>query len=151
MNRFRLPLSLLAVAVLAGCASVEPGSALSGVQSLTKTHTGQPLTADRSADELTRTANKVDELLRQPLAIDTAVQIALLNNRGLQARLQQLGITEAEVSQASRLPNPGFSFGRMTKGDEIELERGLHFNLARLLTLPLVSRQIGRASCRERV
>ncbi len=140
MNRFRLPLSLLAVAVLAGCASVEPGSALSGVQSLTKTHTGQPLTADRSADELTRTANKVDELLRQPLAIDTAVQIALLNNRGLQARLQQLGITEAEVSQASRLPNPGFSFGRMTKGDEIELERGLHFNLARLLTLPLVSR-----------
>ena len=140
MNRFRLPLSLLAVAVLAGCASVEPGSALSSVQSLTKTHTGQPLTADRSADELTRTATKVDELLRQPLAIDTAVQIALLNNRGLQARLQQLGITEAEVSQASRLPNPGFSFGRMTKGDEIELERGLHFNLARLLTLPLVSR-----------
>jgi hypothetical protein len=86
MNRFRLPLSLLAVAVLAGCASVEPGSALSSVQSLTKTHTGQPLTADRSADELTRTATKVDELLRQPLAIDTAVQIALLNNRGLQAR-----------------------------------------------------------------
>jgi outer membrane protein TolC len=79
-------------------------------------------------------------LLRQPLSIDAAVQIALLNNRGLQARLQQLGITEAEVSQASRLPNPGFSFGRMTKGDEIELERGLHFNLARLLTLPLVSR-----------
>jgi hypothetical protein len=33
--------------------------------------------------------------------------------------------------QAGRLPNPGFSFGRMTKGDEIELERGLHFNLAR--------------------
>ncbi len=58
MNRFRLPLSPLAVAVLAGCASVEPGSALSSVQSLTKTHTGQPLTADRSADELTRTANK---------------------------------------------------------------------------------------------
>ncbi len=140
MNRFRLPLSLLALAVLAGCASIEPGSALGGVQSLTKTHTGQALTADRSADELTRTANKVDELLRQPLAIDTAVQIALLNNRSLQARLQQLGITEAEVSQASRLPNPGFSFGRMTKGDEIELERGLHFNLARLLTLPLVSR-----------
>lgn len=140
MNRFRLPLSLLAIAVLAGCASVEPGSALGGVQSLTKAHTGQALAADRSADDLVRTAKQVDEMLRQPLAIDTAVQIALLNNRGLQARLQQLGITEAEVSQASRLPNPGFSFGRMTKGDEIELERGLHFNLARLLTLPLVSR-----------
>jgi outer membrane protein TolC len=140
MIRFRLPLSLLTVAVLAGCASVEPGSALGSVQSLTKMHTGQSLAANRSNDDLARTAGKVDELLRQPLSIDAAVQIALLNNRGLQARLQQLGITEAEVSQASRLPNPGFSFGRMTKGDEIELERGLHFNIARLLTLPLVSR-----------
>jgi hypothetical protein len=34
MNRIRFPLSLLAVAVLAGCASIEPGSALGGVQSL---------------------------------------------------------------------------------------------------------------------
>jgi hypothetical protein len=50
MIRFRLPLSLLTVAVLAGCASVEPGSALSSVQSLTKTHTGQPL-ADRSPND----------------------------------------------------------------------------------------------------
>jgi hypothetical protein len=61
------------------------------------------------------------------------VQLALLNNRGLQAAYAELGITEAELVQAGRLPNPGFSFGRMTRGDEIELERGLHFNLARLL------------------
>ena len=140
MTRFRLPLSLLAVAVLAGCASVEPGAALKNVQSLTKTHTDQTLTVHRSPEDLTRTNDKVAELLRQPLGVDAAVQIALLNNRSLQARLQQLGITEAEVSQASRLPNPGFSFGRLTRGDEVELERGLHINLARLLTLPLVSR-----------
>jgi outer membrane protein TolC len=40
--------------------------------------------------------------------------------------------------QAGRLSNPGFSFGRKTKGDEVELERGLHFNLARLLAMPLL-------------
>lgn len=140
MNRFRLPLSLLALAVLAGCASVEPGSALGGVQSLTGAHTGHTLAADRSTEDLARRATQVEALLRQPVGMDNAVQIALLNNRSLQARLQQLGITEAEVSQASRLPNPGFSFGRMRKGDEIELERGLHINLARLLALPLLSR-----------
>lgn len=39
--------------------------------------------------------------------------------------------------QAGRLSNPGFSFGRSSKGDEREIERGLHFNLARLLALPL--------------
>ncbi len=140
MNRFRVPLSLLTIAALAGCASVEPGSGLNRVKSLTQTHTGRSLAADRSPEDLARTARQVDELLRQPLGMDGAVQVALMNNRGLQAKLQQLGITEAEVAQASRLPNPGFSFGRLTKGDEIELERGLHFNLARLLTLPLVSR-----------
>jgi hypothetical protein len=75
--------------------------------------------------------------------VDDAVQVALLNNRGLQAcGFQELGITEAEVVQAGRLPNPGFSFGRKpaacrAKGDEIEIERGLHFNLARLLAMPL--------------
>jgi outer membrane protein TolC len=72
--------------------------------------------------------------------MNDAVQVALLNNRGLQAAYAELGITEAEIVQAGRLPNPGFSFGRMTKGDEIELERGLHINLARLIAMPLVQR-----------
>ena len=44
----------------------------------------------------------------RPLSVDNAVQVALLNNRGLQARFQDLGITEAEVVQAGRVPNPGF-------------------------------------------
>ena len=72
------------------------------------------------------------------LTVDDAVQVALLNNRGLQASFQELGITEAEVVQASRLPNPGLSFGRLSKGDEREIERGLHFNLARLVAMPLI-------------
>ena len=37
------------------------------------------------------------------------------------------------------MPNPGFSFGRRSRGDEREIERGLHFNLARLLALPLIN------------
>jgi outer membrane protein TolC len=67
------------------------------------------------------------------------VQVALLNNRGLQAELQQLGITEAQVVQAGRLPNPGFAFGRKTRGDEVELEYFLAVNLARLLVMPLIN------------
>jgi hypothetical protein len=42
------------------------------------------------------------------------------------------------VVQAGRLPNPGFSFGRTTRGDEVEIERGLHVNLARLLAMPFI-------------
>jgi outer membrane protein TolC len=63
----------------------------------------------------------------------------LLNNRGLQATFQELGITEAEVVQSGRLPNPAFVFGRKTRGDEIELEYFLAFNLARLIAMPMIN------------
>ena len=92
----------------------------------------------RSQAEQQTLDQRVAELLSKPLTADDAVQVALLNNRGLQATFQELGITEAEMVQAGRLPNPGFSFGRLKRGDEIELERGLHFNLARLIVLPFI-------------
>jgi predicted permease len=43
----------------------------------------------------------------EPLTIDDAVQLALLNNRGLQSAFADLGIAEAEIVQAGRLANPG--------------------------------------------
>jgi hypothetical protein len=94
----------------------------------------------RQPEDLDRIAQRVDELLGKPLSMDDAVQVALLNNRGLQAAYAELGITEAEVVQAGRLPNPGFASAARPKGDEVELERGLHVNLARLLAMPLVQR-----------
>jgi hypothetical protein len=95
----------------------------------------------RQPEDLDRIAQRVDELLGKPLSMDDAVQVALAEQPRPAGGLRfELGITEAEVVQAGRLPNPGFSFGRLTQGDEIELERGLHLNLARLLALPLVQR-----------
>jgi hypothetical protein len=72
----------------------------------------------RSDADVDTIAQARGELLAKPLSVDDAVQVALLNNRGLQADFQELGITEAEVVQAGRLPNPGFSFGRSSRGDE---------------------------------
>src|SRR3972149_6718413 len=47
------------------------------------------------------------------LTIDEAVQIALLNNRSLQATYEELGIAQADLVQAGLLRNPTFgaSFG----------------------------------------
>lgn len=130
------------VLVLTGCASLSPDGGFGEVEKATAERIGAPvqLAWARQPDDLDRIAQRVDELLGKPLFMNDAVQIALLNNRGLQAAYAELGITEAEVVQAGRLPNPGFSFGRLTKGDEIELERGLHINLARLIAMPLVQR-----------
>jgi outer membrane protein TolC len=58
----------------------------------------------------------------------------------LQAALAELAIAEADLVQAGRMPNPGLSFGRVRGGGETEIDRGLSFNLAALLTLPARSR-----------
>jgi outer membrane protein TolC len=127
-----------AVLVLGGCASLSPDGGLGPVAATVKQRSGQDIHWQRTEAEAQAAAQRVAELLAQPLTMDSAVELALRNNRGLQAALEELGITEADWVQAGRLPNPGFSFGRHTKGDEIELERSLHLNLSRLIFMPLV-------------
>lgn len=126
-----LSLTMLALA-LTGCASLPPGDEVADVNRLTQPHTGQALAAEPLPPDA------LAARLREPLGAEAAVQLALQNSRALQARLARLGVTAAEVDAAGRLPNPGFSFSRLRRGDEVELERGWHINLARLLTLPLV-------------
>ncbi len=129
-----------AVMVLSGCAHFSPDGGFAPVAQTVKQQTGQDVRWVRSDAEQRQTDQRVAELLAQPLTGDAAVQLALLNNRGLQAAFFDLGISEAQLVMAGRLPNPGFGFGRSTRGDEIELERGLHFNLARLIAMPALQR-----------
>ena len=96
------------------------------------------------AGDLDAIDRRVTELLAQPLTADSAVQVALLNNRGLQATYQELGIAEAELVQASRLPNPGFSFARLKRGSEVEYERTFSFDLGHLIALPFAAEMEGR-------
>jgi outer membrane protein TolC len=131
--------ALAMATALAGCAAVAPQEGYDAVARATKERLGHELRVVRSEADLPSVAEQVAALLRQPLTADAAVRLALINNRGLQAKLAQIGITQAEAAQAGRLANPGFTFSRLTKGDEIEYERSIHFNLARLLTLPLVN------------
>jgi outer membrane protein TolC len=130
-------LLLASTGLLGACATLPPEAGLAGVNRLVLPQLGQPLRTTHDEAALRDTTRQVAELLREPLSADTAVRVALLNNRVLQARLAALGIAQADVEQAGRLPNPGFSFGRLARGSELEYERGLHLNLARLLTLPL--------------
>jgi len=129
---------LASVAVLAGCASFSRDGGFSGVEQAAKARLGKDVQWSRTEADQDRIDQRVAGLLATPLSADAAVQIALLNNRGLQASFHELGITEAELVQAGRVPNPGFGFSRLQRGDEIELERGVHFNLARLIAMPMI-------------
>ena len=130
----------LVVATLSACATLSDDGGFASVERATREKIGKDVKWARTANERDLIARRVAELLARPLTADDAVQIALLNNRGLQADFAELGIAEADMVSASRLPNPGFSFKRTKRGDEIEIERGLHFNLVRLLTLPLAAK-----------
>jgi len=125
---------------LVGCATMSNDGGFSTVERITKDKLGKDVKWARTEGERDLMAKRVTELLAKPLTADDAVQIALLNNRGLQADFAELGFAEASMVGASRLPNPGFSFSRSKEGDEIEIERGLHFNLVKLLTLPLAAK-----------
>lgn len=67
-----------------------------------------------------------------------------MNNRGLQASYAELGLSEAALVQASRLPNPGFSFKRTRSGDDLSIERTFSLSFLNLLTLPMATRIEGR-------
>ena len=133
----RLAAPLALAALLAGCASFSADGGFGQVEQVAKDRLGKNLHWARTEEQQSHIDQRVAELLARPLSADDAVQLALLNNRGLQAAFFELGIGEAELVQAGRLPNPGFSFGRLTRGDEVELERGLHFDLAALVAMPM--------------
>ncbi|HSB98951.1 MAG TPA: TolC family protein [Burkholderiaceae bacterium] len=130
------PVALAVVAGLCGCTSFSPDAGFAPVEQAARSRLDKDLVWARSAADRDRIEQRVVELLRAPLTADDAVQLALLNNKGLQAAYHALGIGEAELVQAGRLSNPGFSFARLTRGSEVELERSFHFNLARLIVLP---------------
>lgn len=125
--------------ILAGCASFSPDGGAGKVSELTKERTGQAVTFQRSEADVGSAAARVNELLKQPLTPESAVEIALLNNRGLQASFSELGIAEAERVRAGRLANPTFSFGRLAGGGVTEIDRSVMFNVLGLLTLPAAS------------
>ncbi len=138
LSGFRPTLLAASVALLlGGCAGFSPDGGFDAVRQASRSHIAQDVVWTRDADSRSAAQARVDALLEKPLTADDAVQIALLNNPGLQAAFDTLGIAEADRVAASRLPNPGFSIGRLTRGAEVEWERSLHLNLARLLTLPM--------------
>lgn len=129
--------ALLAPLLLAGCASFSTDGGFDAVSQLTRERIGQAATPQRTAADSASAAARVAELLAQPLNADSAVAIALLNNRSLQARYAALGIAEADLVRAGRPANPGFSFGRANGGGAVEIERAVMFDLLGLLMLPL--------------
>jgi outer membrane protein TolC len=126
-----------AIALLAGCVSFSPDAGFDSVKASVQERTGvDPRWTRNPRDEVDARA-AVQRLLSGPLTAEAAVQIALVNNRSLQATYGELGIAEADLVQAGRLRNPGFSYARLTRGHELEIERAFIMDVLGLLTMPI--------------
>lgn len=129
---------LAATLVFVGCTTADPRSAIGDVAKTVASRSGHGVRWMDGAgrDEIERIVNG---LLQTNLTAQSAVAIALLNNRQLQASLEEIGISQAELAQASRLHNPTLaaSWRLPLQGPKsLNSEYGLVGNLLELLTLP---------------
>src|SRR5512134_330301 len=123
--------------LVSGCASFSSDGGFDNVATSTRERgLKQDIKWIRTDDEADQARAAVKKLLAAPVTADSAVQIALLANRGLQATYAELGIAEADLVQAGRLANPGFTFERLHRGDEVSIERTFLFDILGLITMP---------------
>lgn len=101
---WRASAAALLIAV-AGCAGVPLESGQTQVAELVQARSGATVSAEPPTVE-----QAVRESLHEPLQVATAVQIALQRNPTLQIQFAHLGLSAADVFEASRLSNPGLSF-----------------------------------------
>jgi outer membrane protein TolC len=126
------PILILSVA-LGGCvADLSKGS----VADLTAAEIGHRPQIIASDGDMLKASERTRTLLRKPLSVEASVEIALLNNRGLQAAYNELGLAQAALIRGSLPANPRFGFSRMSNSGELEIEREALIGLFSLITLP---------------
>lgn len=123
--------------VLAACQTFSGDGGLHAVQAMAGAELKKDIVAIKSDEAAAAAYHKVAQILRRPLTANDAVQVALLNNRGLQAAYNELGLAEAAMIQSSLPPNPTFTVERLSGPVEIEVEKRIIANILALATLPV--------------
>ncbi|MDP1523085.1 TolC family protein [Methylotenera sp.] len=137
MSYFKLAFfSICASLALSGCTTFSKDGGFGDVKQTAAQHVKQEVVWPKTENEQKIVAERVSELLKQQLDADGAVQIALLNNKGLQASFYNLGISEADIVQAGRLPNPKFSMFYARNNGDYKIEQALTFNIFSLIAMP---------------
>src|SRR6476620_7326879 len=136
----RLAVLIAAAASLGACRTFSPNGGMEMVAAVAGTGLNKDVVQIRSADVAAAVRARVTKLLHRPLGADAAVQIALLNNLGLQAAYNRLGIAEALAVKASRPPSLSFAFSDVSTPVELDIERQIIGSLLTLVTMPARTR-----------
>ncbi len=91
---------------LTGCASVDLRAGFPEVSAVVEERAATKIVWNRGNELDLEAAEKLRALLRKKFTADDAVQIAMLNNRDLQAIYSDLGLAQADLVQAGLFRNP---------------------------------------------
>jgi cobalt-zinc-cadmium efflux system outer membrane protein len=130
------------LAFLSGCASVALNAGFDDVKTTIEERSASRIFWNNGTDLDKEAAGKVDSLLKAKLSADEAVQIALLNNRDLQAIYSDLGVAQADLVQAGLFNNPIFEAALKfpTSGGQTNLEFVTVMNFLDVFYMPLRKR-----------
>ena len=158
-GKMRLVL-LLSPLLLVGCASSPEGDSyslpfagFSTVETRTQQATGKLAVWVQSQEQADHVNNRVRALVhRKTISADTAVQVALLNNKGLQAAYADVGMGAAEAWQQTMFENPKVGIGTFGIGaPELGAFRAIEgVIVANILALMTRDRRIDIADTRFR-
>src|SRR5450631_1022723 len=93
LSRRLPPMVIGLAAMLAGCAAFSPDGGMGAVQDIAGAALDKKVVALRSPDDADAAHDTVRRLVKRPLSANAAVQLALLNNRDLQASYRALGMS----------------------------------------------------------
>jgi len=140
MIGLRSTISPLAVgALLAACVAVPQDGQFGDVAAVVEERLDKQVEWTQGAEETEAAQAAVADLLSKDLTADSAVQIALLNNRFLQATYSDLGIAQAALVQAGLLRNPIFDavVRFPEEGSHVNLDLGVVFEFLDIFLIPL--------------
>ncbi len=138
MNRIARSAWVVLIAA-AGCTGLTPRQGFDEVADSASKRGGLRLHWNTGTEADAEVQAAVASMLARELTADDAVQIALLNNRELQATYEELNLAQADVVQAGLLQNPVFS-GEIrfaTSGDGSALVLDVAQDFVSLLMMPM--------------
>ncbi len=159
-GRFLKLAVVISPVVLSGCVSAFDRSQYSAidagfpsVSAETARATGKQTVWVQNSAQAEALSERVHGLVhKQTIDADTAVQVALLNNKGLQAAYSDVGMSAAEVWQQTMLKNPTVSIGLLGIGaPELGAYRAIEGMIANnVLALATRKRRVDIADTRFR-
>lgn len=128
--------------VLSGCTTMSLNAGFSEVSATVKERQALKVFWNSGTEPDREAAEKVRLLLKDKLTVDEAVQVALLNNRDLQAVYSELGVAQADLVQAGLFRNPIFDAAVLfpVSGGRPDLEFSAVMNFLDVFYVPLRKR-----------